>query len=187
MANDQISVGFGAQIDQLLEGTKAASEAVEESVAQMNASMASLAAKTMAATAEAAEAMKGFESVGGRSGREYGKKSRFDGRGIPAGDVAIEGFRLAKEAIEAPIEATNKWNEEVAGLSHTLGITMKSASDLNASLRIVGISSEQYESMLQRLSMRLRTNEAAMQALGMKTRDASGHLVDGQAAIQNAL
>ena len=106
---------------------------------------------------------------------------------IAAAAAGLVGVLAGGKIFGDMIEATVKWDQEVGSLSHTLGISMRSASDLNAALRIVGISSGEYEAVLRTLEKRLKTNEEGMNALGVATRDSTGQLFDGQTVMQNAL
>ena len=74
------------------------------------------------------------------------------------------------------IHQTISWAKEIRELSMTMGMTSGAASNLNVALRLVGISTEEYATMAMKLSRQIRTNEPALNKLGLTTRDAAGHL-----------
>ena len=99
----------------------------------------------------------------------------------------VMGLLAGGALFKGAIDATTKWDSEIAKLSRTLGISMGAASDLNVALRLVGTDADTYTSALNKLERQLRTNESGLKDLGMATRDANGNLVDGETAMKNAL
>lgn len=95
------------------------------------------------------------------------------------------------EALDKAFELTAKAAEEF-GLSTSkfaamLGMSEQQAAGLEAALKGVGSSTEEYETMALRLEMRLKTQEDAWNAYGMATRDANGGLLSGQQLMQSAI
>jgi hypothetical protein len=74
-------------------------------------------------------------------------------------------------AFKDSVEATIHWAEEVRELSLTFGMTAGAASQLNGALKIVGIGTEAYSQMAMKLERQIKTNEAALNALKVSTRD----------------
>ncbi len=85
------------------------------------------------------------------------------------------------------IEATKQLTGEAVKLSKSLGISVEDASRLNVALKSIGSSADVYTDANAKLTRQIRTNEAAVQAMGVKTRGANGQLLDGQQIMTNAL
>lgn len=96
--------------------------------------------------------------------------------------AVLGGGELFREAIQASQEFVLSTDR----FARTLGISTESASALRLALDTVGVSTETYDAVNQRMTMRLRTNEERFQALGVVTRDANGQLLNGQQIITNA-
>ncbi len=190
MPDDSAQVKLNADIGDLKSGMDQANDAVATALNNMAKALEGLAAKSDAASKEFKKSHEEMglsaKALAEKVGAGYEKVTGFFEK-LQTGMLAFAGLLAGGALFKDIIESTTRWGEEVGSLSHSLGITTEEASKLNAGLRITGNTSEQYITMLQRLSMRLRENEPAMNALGMATRDASGQLVSGQEAIQNAL
>ena len=119
-------------------------------------------------------------------------KSQFDQISKVAGQVkaafieltvAFEGGRMFK----AMVNDTVRLSGELRQLQMVLGVSADGAAGLREALQSVGSSSETYTGILQRLTVRLRLNEDRFTEFGIKTRDANGHLLNGQEVLQNTL
>ena len=72
-------------------------------------------------------------------------------------------------------------------LSRTLGITAEEASILNVALGDIYADADSYIGATQGMTRNLRGHEDAMQAMGLKTRDAHGHLRSMGDLMQDSL
>jgi hypothetical protein len=183
MPDDNVQVKFGADIAELTAKMDEGNASVKNAMDQMTAALEKFSDQSQKNAKDVADANKEME----KSFKDIQEKVSGGMEKIAAGAAGLVGVLAGGKIFGDVIEATVKWDEEVGSLSHTLGISMRSASDLNAALRIVGISSGEYEAVLRTLERRLKTNEEGMNALGVATRDAQGQLLDGQTVMQNAL
>ncbi len=78
-------------------------------------------------------------------------------------------------------------SEEVRRLSDTLSITREEASGLRASMDDIGITTEEYIGIVQRVTLQLRQNEERFTQLGVKTRDSNGNLLNSQQILKNTI
>ncbi len=183
MPDDNVQVKFGADIGELNASMQSVQETVKQALDRMAAALEKLSDQSQKNAKEVSDSNKKMEeSFKGVQEAISGTLEK-----IAAGAAGLVGILAGGKIFGDAIEATVKWDQEVGSLSHTLGISMRSASDLNAALRIVGISTGEYEAVLRTLERRLKTNEEGMNALGVATRDAQGQLLDGQTVMQNAL
>ncbi len=106
-----------------------------------------------------------------------------------ASEALLVGFgaEKIKEVFEGAIEEANRFNVEVLKLSTAMGSSLEDASVLAAGLKLVGSSSDEYGGMLLKLERQIKTNEVAVNALGIATRDSSGHLLDATTLMHNAV
>lgn len=117
----------------------------------------------------------GFDSV-------QGVFSALQGRVVALAAV-MAGGAFFKEAIAA----TNKLTAESMSLGKRLGLTGEDASALNTALGDIGSDSDTYIGAFDKFAKQLKTNEAGLQEMGLKTRDANGHLRDSKTLFQEAL
>ena len=97
--------------------------------------------------------------------------------------AVVAGGAFFKEAISE----SQKLTGETMTLSKRLGITAEEASALNTALGDIGSDSETYISAFDKFAKQLRTNEEGLQQMGLKTRDANGHLRDSDTLFREAL
>jgi hypothetical protein len=88
----------------------------------------------------------------------------------------LAGGAMFKEAISETIE----WTGEVVNLSKKVGITTEAASGLNLALHHIGMTSEEYGGMVNKLTRQMRTNGEAFEEMGIQTRDSSGEWRNSQ-------
>jgi hypothetical protein len=101
--------------------------------------------------------------------------------------VAVIAVLAGGKLFGGAIEETMTLTKEVNKLSIVLGISRADAQALATGLEMIGSSSEQYLNVVQRLTMRLNTQEASFNTMGVATRDSSGHLLDAQVVMQNVI
>lgn len=97
--------------------------------------------------------------------------------------AVLAGGKMFKEGIDETVQLTS----ETVKLSKTLGISMTEASGLNVALKSIGSSADVYADANAKLVRQVRTNEDAVKAMGVATRDANGEYVDGKQLMSNAL
>lgn len=88
----------------------------------------------------------------------------------------IGGGKLFQEAIDSTVE----WTTEVMQLSRRLGITTEDASGLAVALHHVGVSAEDYEGLVNKLTRQMQRNGDAFQRLGIETKDQNGQWRNSQ-------
>lgn len=85
------------------------------------------------------------------------------------------------------IKEADEFTEASFKMSEMLGTTTEKATEQVAALKLIGVSAEQYEGLLQRMTLQVRNNEQRLNALGVATRGANNEFLDGQQIMQNAL
>ena len=88
----------------------------------------------------------------------------------------LAGGAMFKEAISETIN----WTGEVVNLSKKVGITTEAASGLALALHHVGMSSEDYGGMVNKMTKQMRANGDAFEEMGIKTKDSSGEWRNSQ-------
>jgi hypothetical protein len=95
----------------------------------------------------------------------------------------LAGGAIFKDAIGGTIE----WTNGVVQLSKRLGITTEEASGLKVALDHLGISSDEYGSIVGKVTRQMRTHSAAFNELGIKTKDANGEWRNSQAIMTDVI
>lgn len=171
--NEEISVKFTADPAQLGKGLKDSERGVADTINRMKQHLAGMgeSARTHAGKVtehfkKAEEGVKaatsGIESIVG------GLASKF----LAVGATLAAGAMFGKA-----IDATKELTKETLGLSRVLGITAEQASVLNVALGDVYLSAEDMQGAAVGLQRNMRANEEAINAMGVKTRDAKGHFL----------
>ncbi|AEV24624.1 hypothetical protein Dsui_0204 [Azospira oryzae PS] len=167
---NEVQVRVSAETSTLKPGMDASAQDVERAAERMRASVSGLKdaiqghMTTMTTSVKAAndDMAGGFSSMAGVVGRV-------------SGALAAVGAVLAGGAIfHAGVEESKKFTSEANGLAKALGISTTEASALNVALGDIYSSSETFIGASQMLSRQLRTNEEALNNMGLKTRDANG-------------
>lgn len=104
-------------------------------------------------------------------------------KGLAGVAAALAGGAFFKETIAV----ANKLNDEALALAKSLGVTGTEASTLRTALDDIGSNSETYIGSFQKFAKQLKTNEDGLQGMGLKTRDANGHLRDSNTLFTEAL
>ncbi|HIJ69325.1 MAG TPA: hypothetical protein HPP57_07455, partial [Deltaproteobacteria bacterium] len=84
-----------------------------------------------------------------------------------AAAAAFAGFDAAKSALEG----FSGYAGGVERLSETLGISTEKASMLSGTLKVLGMSSEEYMGIIMRLERQIKSNTDIYDQLGIKIRD----------------
>ena len=182
MANNNsdtnIEVGFGANTGELEAGAQKAAQSVQDATAKIKAGCETL---SVSAKAETEKAVLSFQTMGTQI------------KGISEQiSTAISGMTgmLAVFAGGAVFAATIKAFEDEVGqarqLMNTFGMTAEKASILNTQLKLVGLTSEDYTGMAQKLGRQVKQNEQGLNDLGVKTKDVNGNYLDQQTIMKNA-
>lgn len=132
--------------------------------------------KAAESTSSATDVMKGKLSTVGKAFEEVQGKLV-----MLAGIVA--GGAFFKEAIAE----SNKLTGETMNLAKRLAITSEEASALNTALGDIGSDSDTYIGAFDKFAKQIKSNEAGLQAMGLQTRDANGHLRDSNELFTEAL
>src|SRR5574340_809371 len=171
--SEEIYVQIKADIADLKNGFKEATDAVTNSTSQMKSDLHAFSQETK-------------ETMGTQLAEPFnnlsGQIERFKAMFLEFG-AAFEGVRFLKETISA----TNDLTRQIDEMSQVLGISMKEASGLRIALDSLGISSESYQSMALRLSMQLRSNQQRLEELGLSINDASGKHKSMQEIMQDGV
>lgn len=95
----------------------------------------------------------------------------------------LAGGAVFKEAIDETVKFTGEANQ----LAKKLGVTATEASVLNVALGDVHSNAETFASATDKLTKQVRTNESALNDLGLVTRDAGGHLRNSKDLMLDAI
>lgn len=91
---------------------------------------------------------------------------------IAAIGAVIGGGAVFKEAVAVSAQ----WTQQSVDLAAAIGISATAAGDLKAALADEGVEVQQFVAAGQKLSATLQTNEASLNKVGLRTRDATGAL-----------
>lgn len=97
--------------------------------------------------------------------------------------ATLAGGAMFKKAVDETLAFTGEANK----LAKQLGITSDEASALNIAIGDVYGSSEQFLGANAMLTRQVRTNEQAINAMGLATRDASGNLKNSKDLMMDAI
>lgn len=97
--------------------------------------------------------------------------------------AAIASGALFREAISSTIE----FEKSVYRLATTFGITTQQASAFAGAAEEVGISQETLTGAALKLDRQVKANESTINAWGLATRDANGHLLDQTTLMEKAI
>lgn len=89
-------------------------------------------------------------------------------------------------AVRAANEAS-RYNQEIMALSRSMGITTQAASALALAIGDNYGTSQEFIAASRTLNLQVRRNEAAMNSMGVVTRDSNGELLDQQQLMMNGL
>ena len=102
---------------------------------------------------------------------------------LGAFSAVLAGGAAFKEAISETIE----WTGEVVNLSKKVGITTEAASGLNLALHHIGMTSEEYGGMVNKLTRQMRSNGEAFEEMGIQTKDSSGEWRNSQSVMLDVI
>lgn len=103
------------------------------------------------------------------------------------GAFALAAGAAIGAAMAKSVQSTIAMTTEAQKLGRALGIDATEASILALAIGDVYGSTDQYIGMVRGLNRQLKTNEEAMKAMGLQTRDSSGALKDQQTLVMDSL
>lgn len=101
---------------------------------------------------------------------------------IAAGAIAELGDKMVETVAD-----TAKMTSANVDLGERLGVASSEAQGLSAALDEVGVSSDTYAGASLRLSIQIKQHEAALNSMGLATRDSNGQLLSSTDLMQNAI
>lgn len=101
--------------------------------------------------------------------------------------AAMAAVLAGGAVFKAGIEETLKMTGESIKLAKALGTTTQETGALNIALGDIYSDADTFTSALGKLTKGVRTNEGALNDMGLKTRDAGGNLRDSQSLMLDAL
>jgi len=167
MSDDDVQIKFGAQISELKSAMEQANDSVKGALGDMQDSLKDFGDKSAQASQQVAESQKKMvESV---SSAHDKLSSSLDT--LKTGFLALAGAVGAGALFKGIMDATVDWGNEVGRLSSRLGISTEKASDLAMSFKILGMSSDEYLQIAQRLERNVKQNADVMENLGIVLKD----------------
>jgi len=177
---DPLVVKFSSDTSGLTEGTETASKAVQDAFNRMSASLSNMGEKLKTGADTGSASMTGMAST-------VSTAMTGMGAAISAALLPIMAIIAAYKALGAVINATVDEAEEVKGLMNSFGMASDKASELNVTLKLLGIGSEEYTGMAMKMDRQVRSNEDGLKKLGMTTRDGNGHLLSQQDLLRSGV
>ena len=86
--------------------------------------------------------------------------------------AVLAGGKMFKEAINSTLEFT----KEAKSISKIMGVTTEAASEMNIALKLIGKSADDLTSASMKLLKQIKSNETAINDMGLQTKDSNGHL-----------
>lgn len=97
--------------------------------------------------------------------------------------AVIAGGKMFKEAISDTVRYTS----EVGGLARQMNLTAREAAGLHLAIDDARLTTEEFAHLQSVLNRQLRTNEGALNAMGIVTRDTNKQYVDQKTLLGNAI
>lgn len=128
------------------------------------------------------------------AGKESAAKINDAWKGMGATFEAVNKYLFALTAVLAggkifkdAIGEANKLNAETMGLAKAMSISGTEASALRTALDDIGTDSDTYIGAFRQFAKQVKNNEEGLQAMGLRTRDANGHLRDSNELFTEAV
>lgn len=100
---------------------------------------------------------------------------------------AVAAVVAGGKIFAAALSETQKFAGEVGGLARRMDMTAKEASYLAIAIDDVYMSVDDFNGVATHLNRQLRSNEDALKAMGVQTRDSSGHMISQKDAVFKTL
>lgn len=180
MATDQnLEILITANADGVKTGMTDAQQSVRNAGAEMAQSLKTVETETKGAVGSIIDSFKRMAAGAAETQKETtthfgamgGAFSKLTGP-LMAVTGLLAGGAMFREAVSATMEMTGEANK----LARQLGITAGAASILRVAMGDVYLSTEDAASAANSMARQVRTNEAAMNAMGLRTREANGEL-----------
>jgi hypothetical protein len=174
MPDDQTQVKFGADIADLKSGMADSQGAVKDALDRMTAALQAMTEQSKQTTDAVVSANKtisdSFASLQSTVQSSFGSIS---GTLNTFRNVfgAVAGLLAGGALFKSSVDAVINWDTEVSRLSRTLGVTTEKASELAVGLKLVGMGSDQYLGLVQRLERQVKTHSDTLQRLGLVLKD----------------
>jgi hypothetical protein len=175
-----VEVKFSADTTGLKDGASVASNSVKEAIDRINTSVVGMGSSITTNTAVSGQALQNMAST--VTGALAGVSATMTAVLIPI-TLVVGAFKALASAVNEAIEDVS----ETRNLMNTFGMASDEASKLNVSLKLLGITSEEYVSMALKFDRQLRTNEEGLNRMGVTTRDANGELLNQRQLLQNGI
>jgi hypothetical protein len=174
MADDEVQVKFGADISELKSSMDQVSADVKTALDAVAAALDKMADQSKQAAKDVVDSNQAIAgSLSSLQSNVTGIFSSIAGslNTLREGFVVLAGVLAGGALFKSSIDAVVDWGSEVGKLSQRLGVSTQSASGLAMSLKIVGMSSDQYLALTQRLERQVKTNADMMEHLGIVLKD----------------
>lgn len=172
-----------AMFDRLAKNTAAAMDKTAGATANMSANTAAASTQLSGVMGQLQTKLEGFSAgIQSKLDPVMGAFSRLNGVMAAVGGVLAGGA-----AFKSAIDETRKLAAESNQLSRALGLSVEEASILNLALGDIGSSADEYTGAFIHFARQLKENEEGLQAMGLKTRDANGHLRDSRTLMSEAV
>lgn len=90
--------------------------------------------------------------------------------------IAVGAILAGGKVFQEAVQQTKEWTEQSVDLANALGISATAAGDLKAALAEENVGASEFMDAAQKLANNLRTDEEALKAVGLATRDTAGNL-----------
>jgi len=181
--DNELNVKFGAEISGLQSGSKEASNAFGQATQQMQQALQNLNTNMSTMTQTMISDLKAGADAS--SGSLLSLAGKMGVLGIAAAGAAV-AF-LAFKTIQSTLEAFTSYASNVESLSLKLGMTAAAASSLAATLRVAGISSDEYMGIMLKMDRQLKTHEENFTKLGVAVRAANGDFLPQAQILDNVI
>lgn len=101
--------------------------------------------------------------------------------------IAIGALLAGGQVFKAAVEESQKLTGEANALSKAMGISTTEAGALNIALGDIYSGAEEFIGASQQLSRQLRTNEADLNAMGLRTRESNGEYRNMQSLMMDSI
>ena len=178
MSDNKVEVQFTASTDGVQAGASTAAKHVEDAASRMKSALSEAGTAGNSFRDSMSASMEGVKSSLFSVTDAFGSV----GKAFAALGVILAGGAAFKSAVSESM----KLNAEALMLSRSLGITATEASFMNTALGRLGLTADDAAGAAKSLAKQIRVNEGALNAMGLKTRESNGDLVDSAKLLRDA-
>src|SRR5208337_2696160 len=183
MPDNDVQVQFGAKIDELLNAFQQLSSSAQEQFDKVNSSLSQLNDNSKQTAQAITDSTKQIQSA--FTTMQSSLASAF--ASIRSGVAALAGILASGALFKSSVDAVVNWEGEISKLSRTLGVTTEKASELAMGLKLVGMGSDQYLQLVQKLERQVKTHSDTLEKLGIVLKDpVTGNTRDLMDVMANA-